>query len=146
MKKNVEIIKPNKDYYKFRWEILRKPLNQEVGSEKDELEEESYHFALKNKNKFIAIGRLHKKSKIQGQIRFMAVIPDYQNQGIGALVLKAIEKKSKVIGLQEIILNARESVVPFYQKNGYKIEKKSHMLFGKIQHYLMKKSIINFDI
>ena len=41
----------------------------------------------------------------------------------------------------KIILNARENAVDFYIKNGYKINEKSHLLFNKIQHWLMNKDL-----
>ena len=41
--------------------------------------------------------------------------------------------------IQYIILNARENAVPFYKKLGYNITEKTNLLFGKIQHYEMKK-------
>ena len=34
-----------KDYYYFRWKILRKPLGQKIDSIKDKLENKSYHLA-----------------------------------------------------------------------------------------------------
>ena len=40
---------------------------------------------------------------------------------------------------KNMILNARENAVIFYEKLGYKIIKKTNLLFGKIQHYEMKK-------
>ena len=38
-----------------------------------------------------------------------------------------------------MVLNARESAIDFYKNLGYKITKKTNLLFGKIQHYEMKK-------
>ena len=40
-----------------------------------------------------------------------------------------------------MILNARENAVLFYKKLGYHITEKSNLLYGKIQHYRMKKNI-----
>ena len=44
---------------------------------------------------------------------------------------------------KKIILQARESAVNFYLSNGYHIEKKTHILFNSIQHYMMVK-IVNY--
>ena len=35
-----------KKYFTLRWEILRKPLGQPQGTEKDNFEEESFHIML----------------------------------------------------------------------------------------------------
>ena len=40
---------------------------------------------------------------------------------------------------QKIVLNARENAIPFYKNLGYSVNKKTNLLFGKIQHYEMKK-------
>jgi ribosomal protein S18 acetylase RimI-like enzyme len=38
-------------------------------------------------------------------------------------------------------LHAREIAIGFYQKLGYQMIEKSHLLFGEIQHYLMEKTL-----
>ena len=40
---------------------------------------------------------------------------------------------------QIMMLNARENALSFYEILGYEISKKTNLLFGKIQHYEMKK-------
>ena len=39
-------------------------------------------------------------------------------------------------GVKEITLQSREVAIQFYKSLGYKIEKKTHLLFGNIQHFL----------
>jgi ribosomal protein S18 acetylase RimI-like enzyme len=51
------------------------------------------------------------------------------------------EKISKNRGDKKIILHAREVALGFYEKLGYQLVNKSHLLFDEIQHYLMEKSI-----
>ena len=43
-------------------------------------------------------------------------------------------------GCTETVLHAREIALPFYQKLGYHVTEKSHLLFNEIQHYLMHKN------
>ncbi len=125
-------------YYQLRWELLRKPWNQPKGSEKDELEEEAYHIAAFDNDKLVGVGRLHKNSDEEGQIRFMAVSQDYRKQGIGKTILSKIHEKARELKLNKIVLNARKEAVPFYKKLGYKKTAKSHTLFGKIEHFRME--------
>ena len=42
-----------KEYYLMRWQVLRKPWNQPIGSERDANEESSWHFAVKDELGFI---------------------------------------------------------------------------------------------
>jgi predicted GNAT family N-acyltransferase len=42
---------------------------------------------------------------------------------------------------KNVILHAREIAVPFYERMGFHVAEKSHLLFGEIQHYLMQKKI-----
>ena len=127
-------------YYNLRWEILRKPLGQEIDSIKDELEDKSYHLAaLLDKKNIIGVGRLHSLNNKKSQIRYMAISKKYQKLSIGAKLLKGLELRAKTDNKKYIVLHARESALNFYINNGYKIVKKSHLLLGKIQHYLMMK-------
>lgn len=49
-----------KDYYQFRWEMLRKPLHQPVGSEKDAYDAMAHHqMVVDEGGKIVAIGRLY---------------------------------------------------------------------------------------
>lgn len=128
-------------YYDLRWQILRKPWNQPRGSEKDDLEKESIHIMVKDNLSVVGVGRAHFNSDTEAQIRCMAVDDGYQGKGIGSLILKELEKRVKEKGAKSIVLNARESAVPFYKKHGYVIVDKAHTLFGVIPHFKMSKKI-----
>jgi len=61
-------------YYQLRWQILRKPWQQVLGSEQDERELQSIHrMIIDEAGKVLAVGRLEQCSPNQGQIRYMAV-------------------------------------------------------------------------
>ncbi len=131
-------------YFQLRFEVLRKPWNEPIGSEKSEDDATSLHaLILENTGKAIAVARIHQSIKNQLQVRFMAVRPEFQKKGIGGGMLKFVEK----IGVKqypetiEIILHARENAIEFYKSNGYNIVEESYVLFGEIQHYLMKKKV-----
>lgn len=129
-------------YYDLRWRILRKPWNQPKGSEKDNKEEEAIHIMVCEKDRIpVGVGRAHFNSAEEAQVRFMAVEKNMQGKGIGAALLKELEKKSKEKGAKYIILNARDSAIPFYEKYGYKVVKQSHTLFNSVVHFEMKKEL-----
>ena len=126
-------------YYTLRWQVLRAPWGQDIGSEKDELEYNAIHRIAIVEQQIIAVGRLHFMDKMTAQIRYMAISDSLQNQGVGKLMVQSLEKAAKEKNIQLIILHAREAVVDFYIKQGYQLLEKSHLLFNEIQHYKMQK-------
>lgn len=127
-------------YYDLRWRILRKPWDQPKGSEKDELEDKSIHAMVCNEDRIpIGIGRAHFNSDEEAQIRYMAVEEKWQEKGVGKMILSYLEEKVKEKGAKNIVLNARDIAIKFYERNGYRIVKEAHTLFDVIPHYRMMK-------
>lgn len=128
------------DYYELRYCVLREPWGQAKGSEQTPDEAQHQHFAyFDDANQLLGVGRLDQVDAQTAQIRFMAVAESQQGKGIGKAIIEEIEGISKEKGIQKIILHAREIALPFYQKLGYHLVEKSHLLFGEIQHFLMQK-------
>lgn len=128
-------------YYQLRWQVLRQPWQQPLGSERDEHEADAYHVMLVNAEGVIAaVGRLHKCSDVGAQIRYMAVAEAYRGQGAGRRVLQALEQQAVVWHCQSVKLNARETAVSFYQTLGYQQLAAAETLFG-IGHYQMQKQL-----
>ncbi len=134
-------------YYQLRWQILRKPWQQAIGSEQDEREQQSIHrLIIDEKSKVLAVGRLEQYSPEQGQIRYMAVCESVQGQGLGQQIITELELQACKLGMTEIVLNAREDALGFYQKLNYQQlnsqqQKASHVLFNEITHYSMTKKL-----
>ena len=147
MNNKIKIIEPQTQqefeaYYLVRYQTLRKPWNQPIGSEKDEFESSSIHaMALNDKDEIIGVCRLQKNTDFEFQIRFMGVIDEAQGLGVGKKLIDYMEKKATSLGAQKMILQARENAVPFYLKCGYSIKQKSFVLWNIIQHYLMEKEL-----
>lgn len=126
----------------LRYKVLREPWQQPFETASDGLEADAINAYLKDDNGLvIACGRLQKNSNTSGQIRFMAVDPNYRSRGFGKSILLALEKKARELSLKEIELQARENAVDFYKRNNYSIKEKSFLLWGIIQHYLMGKHL-----
>ena len=82
-------------YYQFRWQLLRQPWLQPLGSEKDELEQQSIHRMIMNEaQQVIAVGRLHQVGQREAQIRYMAVDENHQGQGLGKKIIQALEDEA----------------------------------------------------
>ncbi|MEW6995061.1 YiiD C-terminal domain-containing protein [Colwelliaceae bacterium MEBiC 14330] len=129
-------------YYQLRWQVLRKPWQQAFGSEKDELEQDAIHLMIIDEHsQVIAVGRLDKASQFSGRIRYMAVHPDKQGQGLGKQLINALENRAQQLGIKELTLKAREQALAFYQRLGYAEQGFSHLLFDEIKHFSMNKSL-----
>lgn len=129
-------------YYDLRYRVLRAPWNQARGSEQDASENTSTHAMILEGDLCIACGRLQKtETEGVGQIRFMAVDPQYQGKSLGKRIVNYLEARAKDEQLREIILQSRENAVEFYKALGYEIVEPTFKLFGEIQHYLMRKQL-----
>jgi GNAT superfamily N-acetyltransferase len=129
-------------YYKLRWEVLRAPWKQPLGSERDSLESGSIHvMVLVAEHKPAGVGRLHFDTIRAARIRYMAVDSRYRRQGIGSLVLAALEERAQRMGAATIALDARETALGFYNKRGYMPTGPGHTLFNCIAHVKLVKDL-----
>jgi predicted GNAT family N-acyltransferase len=147
LRKQIVIRSPATDkewqaYYQLRWEVLRKPWRQPPGSERDALEQDSYHLlADDNEGGVVAVGRLNKTDAVTAKIRYMAVANSYQRQGIGSLLLAALERQAQKWKVSTIELDARDSHRAFYEKHGYLAAGAGPTLFNEITHTKMQKEL-----
>ena len=134
-------------YYKLRYAVLRQPWQQPPGSERVPADDEpgTIHALLLAEAvgapEALAVGMLQPTGPAQGQIRFMAVAPEAAGTGLGQRVVAYLEAQARTVGLREIVLHAREAAVGFYEKLGYAVVEPSHLLFGVIPHFLMRKQL-----
>lgn len=141
------IVEPTTDselaeYYKVRYEILRKPWGQPMHSTKDDTETISVHLLVKDEaGNGIGSGRMQFNSETEAQIRSMAVRDEYQGKGIGKKVIQELERIARARNIKLLCLDSRENAVEFYKKNGFQITAPSYLLFGVIQHYRMEKGL-----
>ncbi|TRX53171.1 bifunctional GNAT family N-acetyltransferase/hotdog fold thioesterase [Thalassomonas sp. M1454] len=127
-------------YHQVRFNELRKPWHQAKGSEVDALEAQAVHrMVCDQQGNVLAVGRLHKVSKTNAQIRFMAVNSAHQGKGLGYMVLQALELEAAKQGVLQIQLNAREVALAFYKKCGYNLIEQVHTLYDEVKHYAMNK-------
>ena len=154
--KSVSAIRPPRTpaewaaYYQLRYAVLRQPWQQPPGSERVPADDEpgTRHALLladtpaaSTAPEALAVGMLQPTSPTQGQIRFMAVAPAAAGTGLGRQVVAYLEEQAKAAGLREIVLHSREAAVGFYERLGYVVVEPSHLLFGVISHFLMRKEL-----
>ncbi len=130
-----------KNYFIFRWELLRKPLGMSKESLEDELEDSSYHLmGIDDENNVIASGRVHFNDNNQAQIRYMAVKDSYKRKGIGSEIVTKLEDYASSKGAKKMVLNARENALSFYLSLGYS-EKGPYQSDTGIPHSKMEKDL-----
>ncbi len=130
-----------KAYYALRFNVLREPWNQPPGSEVLADEDQAIHAIAVEGEEVLGVARMHESSPNQGQVRCVAIATAAQGKGIGKAIMAYLEDQAKTKGWTEIVLEARENAVPFYEKIGYTIIAESYLLFGEIQHYRMSKTL-----
>ncbi len=131
----------SKAYYALRFNVLREPWNQPLGSEVLADEDQAIHAIAVEDNEVLGVARMHESAAKQGQVRCVATATAAQGKGIGKAIMAYLEEQAKAKGWTEIVLEARENAVPFYQAIGYTIVAESYLLFGEIQHYRMSKTL-----
>jgi len=130
-----------KAYYALRFNVLREPWNQPLGSEVLADEDQAIHAIAVEEGEVLGVARMHESAANQGQVRCVAIATAAQGKGIGKAIMAYVEEKARLKNWSEIVLEARENAVPFYQAIGYAIVAESYLLFGEIQHYRMKKNL-----
>ena len=107
-------------YFDLRWRVLRQPLGQPIGSERDAQESIATHrAAVTPDGSLVGVARLHAQSALEGKIRYMAVEHGCRNAGIGGLLLDTLVREATSHGLSRLVLNARTEAVEFYGRRGF---------------------------
>lgn len=133
-------------YYDLRWRVLRQPWGQPRGTERDEREAMSDHAAVWLEDAaLVGVGRLHLNTPREAQIRFMAVEPDHRGAGVGTTLVEHLESLARGKGVERIVLQAREEVMPFYARLGYEFLEPGPTLFGTVRHVKMIRRLATTD-
>ncbi len=126
---------------RLRDKILRKPLNLEFEAKDLAQEYADAHLACYDEyNNLLGCCVLSPKEKGQLKMRQVAVDEPFQRKGIGRLLVDATEAYAKQNDFKEIVLNARDVAIPFYEKQAYKKVGKPFTEVS-IKHYKMTKKL-----
>lgn len=69
-----------KNYFDLRFRILRKPLGKEIGSERNDGDENGIHFAVFDQETILGIARLDYQENNIAQVRFVAIEENQQKR------------------------------------------------------------------
>jgi N-acetylglutamate synthase-like GNAT family acetyltransferase len=130
-------------YYQFRWEMLRKPLHQPLGSERDAYDALAHHQTIVDGHgKLVAVGRLSINADNEASIRFLAVHPDVQRKGLGTLMAMALESVARQEGVKRVVCSAREDAMAFFSRLGFVNQGEiTTPMTTPVRHFLMIKPV-----
>ena len=128
------------DTVALRDEILRRPLGLKLSPEELEAENDSHHLACYDAGRLVACLVLKPLGGGKLRLRQMTVAKSSQKKGIGTLLLKFAESHAQQLSYTEIVMHARETAVPFYEKLGYAIEG-DRFIEVTLPHFFMQKSL-----
>ena len=105
----------------FRRRILRAPLGLDFTAEQLAAERSDIHIAAYLEGELVGCVVLTAVDGSTVKLRQMAVRPDHQGRGLGGRIVAFAERLAADRGCREIVLNARESAVRFYEHAGYAV-------------------------
>ncbi|MEI7376254.1 fatty acid biosynthesis protein FabY [Dickeya chrysanthemi] len=134
-------------YYQFRWEMLRKPLHQPLGSERDAYDALAHHQTIVDgQGNLVAVGRLSINADNEASIRFLAVHPDVQRKGLGTLMAMALESVARQEGVKRVVCSAREDAMAFFSRLGFVNQGEiTTPMTTPVRHFLMIKPVATLD-
>jgi ribosomal protein S18 acetylase RimI-like enzyme len=112
-----------KAYYAVRYKVLREPWGHPKGTEKDDYEPISEHFMAMDEQtgEVLAVVKLYEKAPGIGYISHLAVASEHQHQGIGRLLVQAVEARARARGFHSVGAMARVTATAFFEKHGYRV-------------------------
>lgn len=109
--------------------------------------EDTLHFGLFEKGKLLGVASFFTQKNIffqqekQLQLRGMAILNQYQNKGLGKILLQSCESYLQENKVELIWFNARESAIGFYRSLGYNLEGALFDIPDVGLHVIMHKTI-----
>lgn len=134
-----------KAYYDLRYRILRQPWAQARGTEKDDYEPISHHFMAVDTDSGEVVGviKIYEKEPGVGCFSHMAVAGVRQRQGIGKLLMDAVEAYANETGYARLGCYSRLNTTLYFEKVGFRIAGLPTHYFGTTQVVWMEKELKN---
>ncbi|GGA26869.1 GNAT family N-acetyltransferase [Paenibacillus physcomitrellae] len=129
-----------KQALELRDRILRKPLGMSIYKDNLEGEKEDIHLLARQGGTAVGVLLLRRVDDHTLQMKQVAVDESLQGQGIGRQLIAFAERTAILEETRTIILHARMTAVPFYEKLGYVRYGEPYTEIG-IPHWSMKKQL-----
>ncbi len=99
--------------------------NQQYQASPEEVEQANRNSWLTvsayDEEKLVGFGRVVTDFVLHAMIFDMIILPGYQGQGIGTMILEKLVKKCKDHGIRDIQLFCAKGKRGFYEKNGFEV-------------------------
>jgi len=105
----------------LRMEVLLKPIGIPRSYITPDAEKNDILLGAFEDDNLIGCCVLSPKDEYVVQLRQMAVKSNTQKSGIGRFIISNAEKIAKEKGFAQLMMHARDNVIPFYEKCGYTI-------------------------
>jgi predicted GNAT family N-acyltransferase len=117
-------------------------VEQEIdeAEEWDGLDDACLHFVAKSGRKVVGTARVRFPELGHAKIERMAVLKPQRRQGIGAGILACLEQTLREKRIDEAVLHAQITAVPFYLSCGYEADG-AHFYEANIEHVKMAKRL-----
>ncbi len=127
----------------LRYKVLREPLGMPEGSEWFPFERDCLHGVVVDQKGVVQgcsmMYPLPEKPGV-GRLLQVAVREDARGAGIGRMVVQYMEEQGREVGLESILVHAREVALGFWLAMGYAIKGEPFVEVG-ITHYEMVKPL-----
>lgn len=129
---------------RLRFEVLRAPLGMVEGSEENPQEARCAHCVAIDQPTTRVVGCVlalpDREDPTRVKLLQMAVAPQSAGQGIGARLVRELERRVRAEGAVEVHMHARLSARGFYEKLGYSAHGETFSEVG-LPHVLMRRTL-----
>lgn len=130
-------------YYALRYRVLREPTGQPHGTEKDDYEPISQHLMAREgpDGPILGVVKWLEREPGLAWMTHLAVAPDRQKQGIGRVLVQAVEDAARARGYKTIATYTRLDASEFFVKQGYRIIDLPAYHFGPVPSVWLEKDL-----
>lgn len=133
------------DCFEIRYSVFTKEQGIPGDIDIDEYDvidfEKSCHVIIYDAQKPVATGRLKYRNNNTVQFNRIAVLKDYRGYGLGAEILKILEKFTIGKGYSNVYLESQSSAKEFYIKNGYTELDGNEFVIAGVSHVRLGKKL-----
>lgn len=124
----------------LRYNILRKPLGLNFTPDELEKEKNNVLIGVFEDDQLLGCCMLVKEDNKKMRLRQVAVPNNQQGKGVGRALMSFAENISRDLGYTRIVMHARKTAIPFFEKLGYKVTSE---VFHEITipHHIMEKEL-----
>ena len=128
--------------YKLRRDVFEIEQNIPRPLDRDAFDYSADHVvAFDEKGACVGTGRVVRVDARTAQIGRMAVVKEQRKNGIGALVLEALERMAGMRGISDLTVNSQLPAESFYKNRGF-ARVSDVFLDQGVPHVVMKKTIV----